>query len=272
MPELPEVETTRRGIEPHLLGRRMTHIRVYDSRLRWPVPADLPDQFRDACIHAVKRRGKYLLIDCAKHGHLLMHLGMSGSLRIQPTTAPKRKHDHAELQLDSGQCLRLHDPRRFGALLWFNPEQGDHPLLLNLGPEPLEEHFNADYLFKTARRRQVSIKALIMNSQVVVGVGNIYASEALFMAGIRPRRAAGRITRAEAQKLVDSIRSVLQEAITQGGTTLRDFLREDGSHGYFSQRLKAYGRANLPCTKCGAEIRQITQGRRSSYYCPQCQR
>ncbi|AHK78291.1 5-hydroxymethyluracil DNA glycosylase [Ectothiorhodospira haloalkaliphila] len=271
MPELPEVETTRRGIEPHLTGRRITQVHIRQPRLRWPIPTDLPHRLQGRTITRVERRGKYLLIQCPP-GTVLIHLGMSGSLRLVPPDAPPRPHDHVDLTLDSGLTLRLHDPRRFGALLWFDPETGNHPLLAHLGPEPLGDSFDADYLFRISRGRRISIKALIMNSQVVVGVGNIYASESLFLAGIRPRRAAGRLTRAEATRLVAAIRQVLEASIAQGGTTLRDFVHEDGAHGYFSQSLRVYGRPQAPCTTCQTPIKHITQGGRSSYYCPTCQK
>ncbi|EHQ51447.1 MULTISPECIES: bifunctional DNA-formamidopyrimidine glycosylase/DNA-(apurinic or apyrimidinic site) lyase [Ectothiorhodospira] len=270
MPELPEVETTRRGIEPHLTGRRITGVVVRQPRLRWPIPDSLPRQILERRIHGVDRRGKYLLLDCGDIT-LLVHLGMSGSLRIVENDSPPRLHDHVDLALDSGKTLRLHDPRRFGALLCFDPREGPHPLLAELGPEPLGDQFDGDYLHRQTRRRRTAIKSLIMDSHVVVGVGNIYASESLFLAGIRPRRAAGRITRAEAFRLVEAIRAVLTASIEQGGTTLRDFVHEDGSHGYFSQQLRVYGRAGLPCLRCGTAIRQVVVGQRSTFYCPHCQ-
>lgn len=271
MPELPEVETTRRGIEPHLTGRRIQQVCLREPRLRWPIPDDLPQRIQGGEITGVDRRGKYLLIQCPP-GIILIHLGMSGSLRLVPSGTPPRPHDHVDLTLNSGLTLRLHDPRRFGALLWFNPETGNHPLLAHLGPEPLGESFDGNYLFRISRGRRVSIKALIMNSQIVVGVGNIYASESLFLAGIRPRRAASRLTRAEAARLVTAIRQVLEASIAQGGTTLRDFVHEDGAHGYFSQSLRVYGRTQAPCPVCHAPIKHITQSGRSSYYCPTCQK
>lgn len=271
MPELPEVETTRRGIEPHLLERRFTTIDIREPRLRWPVPDDLAARFSGRQIQAVARRGKYLLIHCPGE-ILLLHLGMSGSLRICPPQTPLRQHDHVEFHLDSGLSLRLHDPRRFGALLWYEPGQEPHPLLRDLGPEPLDEAaFDARYLFRISRARRTSIKALIMNSSIVVGVGNIYASESLYLAGIRPRRAAGSITRSEAEALVDAIRNVLEKSILQGGTTLRDFVREDGQPGYFAQALRVYGRTGLPCRACGSAIKHVVQTGRSSFYCPSCQ-
>ncbi|MBK1674295.1 DNA-formamidopyrimidine glycosylase [Ectothiorhodospira shaposhnikovii] len=271
MPELPEVETTRRGIEPHIKGRRITRVVVRQHRLRWPIPDTLPAQVSDRRIVDVSRRGKYLLLDCASTT-ILMHLGMSGSLRIVDADLAPRPHDHVDLVLDSGQALRLHDPRRFGAVLCFDPREGPHPLLAKLGPEPLGEQFDGAYLHRQTRLRRTTIKSVIMDSHVVVGVGNIYASESLFLAGIRPRRAAGRISRAEACRLVDSIRAVLRAAIEQGGTTLRDFVHEDGSHGYFSQQLRVHGRTGLPCLRCGTAVRHVVVGQRSTFYCPVCQK
>ncbi|MBK1691324.1 bifunctional DNA-formamidopyrimidine glycosylase/DNA-(apurinic or apyrimidinic site) lyase [Ectothiorhodospira mobilis] len=270
MPELPEVETTRRGLVPHLVGHRFTDIRVREPRLRWPVPPDLAQHLTGRPVQALTRRGKYLLIH-APPGIALLHLGMSGSLRLVAQDTPAGPHDHVDLGLDSGRVLRLHDPRRFGSLHWFEAAGPPHPLLARLGPEPLEPGFDGAYLHRISRGRRSSIKALIMNAQVVAGIGNIYATEALFLAGIRPRRAAGRITRAQAERLVAALRQVLEEALEQGGTTLRDFLREDGRPGYFAQSLRAYGRAGLPCPVCHTPIRRISQQGRSSYYCPRCQ-
>jgi formamidopyrimidine-DNA glycosylase len=270
MPELPEVETTRRGLEPHLTGRRIRSVLVREPRLRWPVPLELADRLTGRKVHAVTRRAKYLLLDCGG-GTLLIHLGMSGSLRLVEPGLTPRPHDHVDLTLDSGCCLRLHDPRRFGAVLWTEEPPEQHPLLARLGPEPLGDAFDAEYLFRSTRKRRVAIKQHIMNSHVVVGVGNIYASEALFLAGIRPGRAAGRLTRAECARLTEAIRRVLTEAIEQGGTTLRDFVREDGSHGYFQQSLRVYGRTGETCTRCDTPVKHIIQGSRSSYYCPACQ-
>jgi formamidopyrimidine-DNA glycosylase len=271
MPELPEVETTCRGIEPHVLGRRIGSVTVRDSRLRWPVPEDLAARVVGHTVRTLSRRAKYLLMGF-DHGVLLMHLGMSGSLRIVKEGLPPRTHDHVDLCMDTGTCLRLHDPRRFGAVLWIEGPPDRHPLLARLGPEPLEEAFHADYLFRSTRKRRVAIKQHIMNSHVVVGVGNIYASEALFIAGIRPGRAAGRVTRADCDRLTGAIRQVLVEAIQQGGTTLRDFVHEDGSHGYFQQSLRVYGRAGQACLSCKCTVKQLIQGNRSSFYCPTCQR
>ncbi|MFP4080907.1 MAG: bifunctional DNA-formamidopyrimidine glycosylase/DNA-(apurinic or apyrimidinic site) lyase [Ectothiorhodospira sp.] len=271
MPELPEVETTRRGLAPHLVGHTFTGARVRNPRLRWPVPPDLAQRLADRPIEALTRRGKYLLIH-APPGITLLHLGMSGSLRLVTHDTPAGPHDHVDLCLDSGRVLRLHDPRRFGSLHWFEAAGPPHPLLTRLGPEPLEPGFDGAYLHQASRGRRVSIKSLVMNARVVAGIGNIYANEALFLAGIRPRRAAGRITQREAGDLVAALRRVLKEALEQGGTTLRDFVREDGRPGYFTQSLRAYGRAGRPCPVCHTPIRQIPQQGRSSYYCPRCQR
>ncbi|HEB59087.1 MAG TPA: bifunctional DNA-formamidopyrimidine glycosylase/DNA-(apurinic or apyrimidinic site) lyase [Gammaproteobacteria bacterium] len=271
MPELPEVETTRRGIASLLEGRRVTGVVVRQRKLRQAVPARLNASLRDRSIEAVTRRGKYLLLRFA-HGTLLMHLGMSGSLRVLPADTPPQKHDHVDLVLDDGQCLRLRDPRRFGLVLWTREPVEQHPLLAKLGPEPLAREFDADYLASRARGRRVAIKNLIMNSQVVVGVGNIYASEALFLAGIHPNRAAGRIGRQRLDRLVDAIRRVLRAAIRAGGTSLRDFTDSEGKPGYFKQELNVYGREGEACPHCGASIRQQVIGQRSSFYCGHCQR
>lgn len=269
MPELPEVETTCRGIRPHLEGCVIASVHVRERRLRWEVPAEI-DAIRGIRIHSVNRRAKYILVR-TQSGTLIIHLGMSGSLRIcQPETA-HRPHDHIILSLDSGIELRYHDPRRFGCWLWEEADPQAHPLLANLGPEPLGEQFNADYLAGKCHGRSAAIKQVIMNSQVVVGVGNIYACEALFACGIHPRRRAGNISRARLSLLVEAIREVLDKSIRQGGTTLRDFLREDGQPGYFKQRLRVYDRENQPCRNCGTPIKRINLGQRSTFYCPECQ-
>lgn len=268
MPELPEVETTRRGIEPHLLGQRIDQFIVRQPKLRWPVPVEI-QKLSGASIDAVQRRGKYLLLE-TRQGTALMHLGMSGSLRICAADLAAEKHDHVDMLLANGMALRLRDPRRFGAVLWAGCGEF-HPLLANLGIEPLTDEFTAEYLLKRAHGRQVSIKEFIMNSHVVVGVGNIYANEALFMAGIQPRRFAGQVSLLELRKLVFAIKVVLARAIEQGGTTLRDFVREDGQTGYFQIELQVYGRTNQSCVKCGSLIQQIRQGQRSTWYCPHCQ-
>lgn len=271
MPELPEVETTRRGIAPHLLGQRVTRVEIRQPRLRWPIPEALPSLLPRHKIVAVDRRGKYLLIGF-RHGHLLIHLGMSGSLRILDADHPPHKHDHFDLCLGSGHCLRLRDPRRFGAVLWTTESPDQHPLLIALGPEPLEENFHGGYLHRQGSSRRCAIKHLIMDSRVVVGVGNIYASESLFRAGIHPARVSNRIAATRYESLAEAIRKVLTEAIAQGGTTLRDFQQEDGRPGYFAQQLQVYGRGAAPCPQCGQPIRQRLIGQRSSFYCGHCQR
>ncbi|MBD3618499.1 MAG: bifunctional DNA-formamidopyrimidine glycosylase/DNA-(apurinic or apyrimidinic site) lyase [Chromatiales bacterium] len=271
MPELPEVETTRRGIAPHVTGHRVREVIVRQPRLRWPVPRALARKLAGQTIDAVERRGKYLLLRTTA-GTAILHLGMSGSLRIVDARVAPETHDHLDLVLENGRALRLRDPRRFGAALWTETDPLAHKLLAALGPEPLSDAFDTDYLYARSRGRKGSIKEFIMNSHVVVGVGNIYASESLFRAGINPRRAAGRVSRERYAALVKAIKDVLAEAIKQGGTTLRDFVREDGQPGYFRIRLKVYDRADKPCPVCGTAIRQITQGQRSTYYCPVCQR
>jgi len=270
VPELPEVETTRRGIEPHTVGRRIVALRLYEPRLRWRVPDDLPALIAGQRILHAKRRAKYLLLELEK-GTLLLHLGMSGSLRVLPADTPCLTHDHFDLVLDSGSTLRFNDPRRFGSL-HYTREPDKHPLLAKLAPEPLDPAFNTGYLWRVTRGRRVAIKQLLMNSQLVVGVGNIYASEALFRAKIRPRRPARTLTRLEAGRLVRAVKSVLKMAIRVGGTTLRDYVGADGQPGYFRQKLYVYERHSQPCRTCRTPIRQLTQGQRSTYYCPSCQK
>jgi formamidopyrimidine-DNA glycosylase len=270
MPELPEVETTRRGITPHLIGRTVTRVIVRQPRLRWPVPSALAQQTIGERIESVDRRGKYILLG-TRSGTLILHLGMSGSLRIVPADSTPTKHDHVDIVLNGRQCLRFRDPRRFGALLWTPDDPSHHPLLASLGPEPLGSDFSGVWLFRQSRNRTAPIKAFIMNSRVVVGVGNIYANEALFFAGIHPKRAAGRLSEQRCGKMADSIRLILNEAIEHGGTTLRDFVNESGSPGYFQQMLRVYGRAGEPCHQCRQGIRLIRLGQRSTFYCPSCQ-
>ena len=271
MPELPEVETTRRGIEPHVLGRRVVALAVHEPRLRWRVDASMPAAVAGQRVSGVRRRAKYLLIDLER-GSLLLHLGMSGSLRVMPGDTPRLTHDHVDLLLDSGQTLRFNDPRRFGSLHWLTEDPARHPLLRDLAPEPLGDDFDAAYLHRVSRGRRVAIKQLVMNSQLVVGVGNIYASEALFRAGVRPGRAARSLTRDDCARLVKAIRAVLAMAIRFGGTTLRDYVGADGRPGYFRRKLYVYERGGEPCRRCGMPIRQLVQGQRSTYYCPSCQR
>jgi len=269
MPELPEVETTRRGIEPYLLNHSIKQLSIHDKRLRWPVPDEVT-ALQGAVVRSVDRRGKYLLIKIDT-GTAIVHLGMSGSLRVCTQEEPLRKHDHFEIIMQSGSIIRYHDPRRFGCFLWQSNNEV-HPLLGKLGPEPLSDDFNSAYLFRATRNRQIAIKNFIMNSQIVVGVGNIYASESLFMSGIMPGRAAKRVTRKECDKLVDVITVVLERSIKQGGTTLRDFVNSDGNPGYFAQSLSVYGREGEPCLTCSAAIRQRTLGQRSTFYCSVCQK
>ena len=253
------------------MQHRVIDVIVRDRRLRWPIAADFEAAVRGEIIRAVARRAKYLLLRF-DHGTAILHLGMSGSLRILPAATPALPHDHWDLCMDSGLLLRFHDPRRFGSLHWTATDPALHPLLARLAPEPLSAAFDAEYLFRATRKRRVAIKHLIMNSQVVVGVGNIYASEALFRAGISPRRAAGRLTRAQAAALTRSIRAVLSEAIRIGGTTLRDYVNAEGTPGYFRQKLFVYERADEPCRVCKSPVKSIVQGQRSTYYCPVCQR
>ena len=270
MPELPEVETTLRGIAPHLAGRRILALTVRERRLRYPVAPGTEEALAGQRIRGLRRRGKYLLVDLARGG-LLIHLGMSGSLRVLAAAPPPGPHDHLDLLLEDGGVLRLHDPRRFGCLLWTPGEPDAHPLVRHLGPEPLGPAFGGDSLYAASRGRRLAVKAFIMDSRVVVGVGNIYASESLFLAGIHPARASGRIGRARYGRLADAIRGVLGRAIEEGGTSLRDFVREDGRPGYFARALQVYGREGAPCNRCGAPLRQRRIGQRSSVFCPRCQ-
>lgn len=269
MPELPEVETTRRGIEPYVQGQAIAQVLIRESRLRWAIP-DTIQQLAGQTVKQLTRRGKYILLH-TDVGVALIHLGMSGSLRIVEPEMQPRKHDHFDLVLTNGKTVRYHDPRRFGALLWTQDDPQRHPLLTTLGPEPLEQGFDGEYLFKLSRSRSTSVKAFVMDAHIVVGVGNIYACEALFLAGIDPRRAAGRVSRERYLKLADCIREILTYAIECGGTTLRDFVREDGSPGYFQLELKVYGRTGETCRICGTPITHTTQGQRSTWFCPHCQ-
>lgn len=268
MPELPEVETTVNGIRPYLLGQHIERFIIRERRLRWPI-SDAIDKLAGQKIDNVYRRGKYILMP-VDQGVMIWHLGMSGSMRVLPNNSPAATHEHVEMQLNSGQALKFRDPRRFGSLLFTNEDPLEHRLLRRLGPEPLTDAFNADYLFQACRKRNASIKSVIMDSHIVVGVGNIYASEALFSAGIRPIREAGSISKKRLTRLVETIKITLQAAITQGGTTLQDFSQSDGKPGYFTQSLKVYG-VKESCCVCGKAIKQIVQNQRSSYYCPKCQ-
>lgn len=272
VPELPEVETTRRGVEPHVTGATIREVIVRHRGLRLPVSGSL-DGIAGEGVRGVRRRAKYLIFDLTEGGSLLVHLGMSGSLRLADPAAEFKKHDHVALTLSSGRQLRFHDPRRFGIFLHL--PAGDplaHPLLANLGPEPLDSGFTAESLAGPFAKRSIAIKVAIMDPKVVVGVGNIYASEALFRAGIRPATAASKVTRPRLVKLAHAIKQVLAESIEQGGTTLRDFLNSDGEPGYFSQRLMVYERKGEPCRTCGTKIRHAVMGQRSTYWCPKCQK
>lgn len=272
MPELPEVETTLRGIEPHVLEQKINAVVVREARLRWPVSAEF-NSLKNLYVTALRRRAKYILMQVSKplHGHIIIHLGMSGSLRVVDKNTPLRKHDHIDFVLATGKALRYHDPRRFGAVLWCAVSIEQHSLLKSLGPEPLSNHFHGEHLFMASRKRKVAVKNLIMDGHVVVGVGNIYASEALFDAGIRPGKAAGRVTKASYEALATAIKKVLARSIAQGGTTLRDFVNSDGQPGYFQQTLNVYGREDEPCRRCGTSIKAKTIGQRSTFYCPTCQ-
>jgi len=277
MPELPEVETTRRGIAPHVEGREITEVIVRQSRLRVPVPADLGERLVGARIGTLSRRAKYLLVplqeagSSAPGGTLLWHLGMSGSLRIARVGELPKKHDHVDLVVEGGAILRYHDPRRFGFIDWLSGSAAEDARLARLGPEPLGEGFDGAHLHALSRGRRVAVKPFLMDNAVVVGVGNIYAAEALFLAGIDPRRSAGRIAKARYIRLAAAVREVLAAAIAQGGTTLRDFVGGSGEPGYFKQRLNVYGRDGQPCRRCGAELRLVTLGQRASVFCGHCQ-
>ncbi|TBU75042.1 DNA-formamidopyrimidine glycosylase [Pseudomonas daroniae] len=270
MPELPEVETTRRGIAPYLEGQRVSRVIVRERRLRWPIPEDLDVRLSGQRIEKVERRAKYLLIK-AEVGSLISHLGMSGSLRLVEAGLAAAKHEHVDIELESGLALRYTDPRRFGALLW-SLDPLEHELLLRLGPEPLTDLFDGERLYQLSRGKAVAVKPFIMDNAVVVGVGNIYATEALFAAGIDPRRAAGTVSRARYVRLAHEIKRVLAHAIERGGTTLRDFVGGDGQPGYFQQELFAYGRGGQFCKVCGSTLREVKLGQRASVYCPKCQR
>jgi len=271
MPELPEVETIRCGLEPLVVGRKIVEVILRNRSLRWPVPAELPGIVRGQVVRSVERRAKYLMLRC-QAGSIILHLGMTGRLRILPAATHPGKHDHADFIFENGTCLRFCDPRRFGALLWSATDPLQHPLLIESGPEPLSAAFTGDYLYERSRGRKISVKQFIMDHKVVSGVGNIYASESLFVAGINPLAAAGTISRARCRRLAAAIKKTLRKAIAAGGTTLRDFQGASGDPGYFQLKLKVYGRANEPCYVCGRRVRSQRSGQRSTFYCPQCQR
>ncbi|HUP91516.1 MAG TPA: bifunctional DNA-formamidopyrimidine glycosylase/DNA-(apurinic or apyrimidinic site) lyase [Solimonas sp.] len=272
MPELPEVETVRRGIEPHVVGRRIEAVRIYDARLRWPVPRQLPKLLAGQRIAGTSRRGKYLLLHLDGGDRVLLHLGMTGRIYVLDRGHPRLKHDHVDFELSGRTVLRFHDPRRFGAVLLWKSGDAEHKLLRGMGPEPFAEEFSGDYLYKLSRGRGAPLKNFVMDGRVVVGAGNIYATEALFRAGLRPGRAAGGVSRARYAALAGKIREVLAEAIEQGGTTLRDFRGSHGEQGMFQTRLYVYGRAGEACLDCGTAVRRVVIGQRSSFYCPKCQR
>lgn len=271
MPELPEVETTRAGVEPHIKGRLITDVIVRNASLRQPVPEDLGARLCGQRIRSVARRAKYLLMEVGE-GILLVHLGMSGSLRMVVADTPPESHDHVDIAVEGGMVMRYRDPRRFGLVLWLKPPADVHPLLAHLGPEPLSADFTAAHLHGLSRRRKAAVKNFLMDGRVVVGVGNIYANEALYMAGIRPTRPAGQVSLARYQQLVEAVQTVLREAIAQGGTTLRDFVGSEGKPGYFSQQLQVYGRAGDACPGCGQALKELRLGQRSTVFCASCQR
>jgi formamidopyrimidine-DNA glycosylase len=270
MPELPEVETTRRGLAPHLEGRTITGVVLRRPDLRWPIPDEVRDLLPGQRIAAVRRRAKYLLLDTSA-GSALLHLGMSGSLRVLPAATPVKAHDHVDLALDSRRVLRFTDPRRFGCLLW-QPPGTTHELLRDLGPEPLSDAFDGDYLFALSRGRKAPVKTFLMDQKIVVGVGNIYVAEALFEAGISPLRAAGKVSRERYALLAAAVKRILAYAIERGGTTLRDFISPDGEPGYFELELSAYGRGGEPCPRCGRALKQATIGQRTTVWCGHCQK
>lgn len=271
MPELPEVETTLRGIQPHVKSQKIHKIIVRQPLLRWPIPNNFARLLKDHTIISLERRGKYLLLHTT-HGSVILHLGMSGSLRILTHNVPPQKHDHLDIILGNHKILRLTDPRRFGACLWTDKSPAEHPLLCHLGPEPLSKHFSGQYLWAKAQKRKLAVKSFIMNNQIVVGVGNIYATEALFAAGIHPNQSAHHISAAQYKKLVIEIKKILQQAIKKGGTTLKDFVDSEGKPGYFRMHLKIYGRAGLPCFICKTTLEKIRLGQRGTVYCKKCQR
>ncbi len=270
MPELPEVETTRRGIKPFIIGPVINRVDIRQAQLRWPIPEILKRCLPGQRFSSIDRRGKYILMH-TKVGSVISHLGMSGSLRIVNIETQPRKHDHFDIVFENNQCLRFHDPRRFGCMLWTTASAFKHPLIKNLGIEPMSSEFDGHYLYRQATGRSIAIKNLLMDSRIVVGIGNIYANEALFRAGINPKRAAGRIAKTRLEILAKAATEILSDAISQGGTTLRDFVNEAGRPGYFQQTLNVYGRRGEPCPKCTAPLRYDRVGQRSTFYCRRCQ-
>jgi len=271
MPELPEVEVTRRGIAPHIVGQIVKRFNIYHPTLRWPVPKQLPKLLAQQTLLDITRRGKYLLWQFA-NGTLIMHFGMSGKLCMTDKNSKRKTHDHLELLFSNDCCLRLNDPRRFGCVLWTTQDVAQHPLLVNLGPEPLSKNFSVKYLQQQMQNKQQTIKPFLMNSAVVVGIGNIYATEALFKAGIHPELPAKKVTLEQTQHLVAAVKQILRTAIHHGGTTIRDYLSSSGKPGYFSLQLAVYGREDEPCLNCGTPIVSIRQAQRATAYCPQCQK
>jgi len=271
MPELPEVETTLRGITPLIEKQKVDKINIYNPSLRWPIDLSIIKQLKNKTLVSTERRAKYLLLHF-KHGTLIIHLGMSGSLRVVSQKTPLEKHDHFEIIFSNKKTLRLRDPRRFGSVLWTQDNWQEHKLIASLGPEPFDVLFTAKYLHQKSRKRNVAIKSFIMDSHIVVGVGNIYASESLFLANIHPTQAAKKISLRRFEVLVTAIQKILQQAIEQGGTTLKDFSSPDGKPGYFAQKLTVYGRKDLPCMQCGHPIKQRVINQRATYYCTHCQK
>jgi len=271
MPELPEVETTTRGITPHILHNTVARVILRHPTLRWPIPKNLSELLAQHPITAVERRGKYILLAC-NHGTLILHLGMSGVLRIVRNDTPAAKHDHVDIQFINGTCLRFSDPRRFGSVLWTTEDPLQHQLLKKLAPEPLSKAFTAKYFYEKSRKKSVRIKQFLMNNHYVVGVGNIYANEALFAAGISPQRPTQKITLAECTQLISAIKNVLRKAIRFGGTTLKDFTNSEGKPGYFRNQLQVYAQGGKPCPKCGVTLKEIHQGGRATVFCGKCQR
>ncbi len=269
MPELPEVETTRRGLETLIVNRRVLSAHIYKKKLRWEIPSHLIETLKQKTIRNISRRAKYLLIELSD-GQLVIHLGMSGSMSVVPSNEPLKKHHHFEIKLDNSTSVRFHDPRRFGSILW-QGNDSQLKLLCDLGPEPLSYEFNNDVLYNASIGKSKNIKAFIMDSKVVVGVGNIYASESLFLASISPKRLSGKTSKRRYRTLTQFIKKILTDAINNGGTTLNDFSNVDGSPGYFSQVLNVYGRDNMPCNRCSGKIKRIVQNQRATYYCPKCQ-
>ena len=270
MPELPEVETTKNGISSYIVGKHVNDIIIRERKLRWLIPSDLKDSLKNQRINQITRRAKYLLFH-TDNGCLIVHLGMSGSLRLVKKNLPHIKHDHVDFIFESKYILRFHDPRKFGSILWTSQNPAVHRLIVHLGPEPLEDEFNSDYLYAKSKNRTVPIKTFIMNSNIVVGIGNIYANEALFLSGINPKCKTNRISKKRYEKLVASIKTVLLKAISKGGTTLRDYVNTDGTPGYFKNKLKVYGRAGKLCQHCRNKIKVIKQNQRSTFYCTFCQ-